>query len=87
MSGQSTFLSLALCALLPLVRAQDSSWVVGQAVNTTSGVLTGTHGSNKTDVSLYAGIPYAKPPVGDLRWASPVAYKNNTALNVTALPK
>ena len=34
------------------------------------GMLVGVYNSKKT-VEVYAGIPYAKPPVGDLRWKEP----------------
>ena len=31
-------------------------------------------GKLKNDVLLFAGIPYAAPPVGELRFKAPVAY-------------
>ena len=34
------------------------------------GMLVGVYNSKKT-VEVYAGIPYAKPPVGELRWKEP----------------
>src|SRR5262245_44219435 len=34
------------------------------------GLLSGTTG-NSADVRVYRGIPYAAPPVGDLRWKAP----------------
>jgi hypothetical protein len=49
---------------------------VGQRVRTTSGFVTGHPAPNASQVSEYLGIPYAKPPVGTLRFASPVAYVN-----------
>ncbi|MCR5646981.1 MAG: carboxylesterase family protein [Acholeplasmatales bacterium] len=35
-----------------------------------NGKIQGVYNENK-DVLVYAGIPYAKPPVGDLRWKEP----------------
>jgi cholinesterase len=48
---------------------------VGQVVKTTSGDVTGKPSEWLPGVSEYLGIPYAQPPVRDLRWAAPVAYK------------
>lgn len=62
----------------------SADWVVGQTVNTTSGPVTGHPASNSTEVSEYLGIPYAKPPVDDLRWQQPVAYTGTAPINGTA---
>ncbi|KAI9708565.1 MAG: hypothetical protein M1828_002702 [Chrysothrix sp. TS-e1954] len=50
------------------------SFMPGNAVNTTSGRVTGHRAHNATQVSEYLGIPFAQPPVGDLRFAPPVRY-------------
>ena len=43
---------------------------VTDVVMTENGALTGVYNKDKT-VEVYAGIPYAKPPVGELRWKKP----------------
>jgi Carboxylesterase family len=59
-------------------------FTVGQTVKTTAGDLTGQASSWKPDVSEYLGIRYAEPPVGNLRFASPVAIKAaGKAVNAT----
>lgn len=58
-----------------LLNAEDiSAWEIGQAVNTTSGSVQGHAASIANTVSEYLGIPFAKPTVGNLRFAAPVAY-------------
>ncbi|HVV12320.1 carboxylesterase/lipase family protein [Amycolatopsis sp.] len=63
-------LAAALCALL-LVTACEAGAAASQTedvVRTADGLVRGTvAGSHKT----FSGIPYAAPPVGDLRWRAP----------------
>jgi cholinesterase len=75
---------LLLSLLLPIAaivaaavgdtRETEDTWDVGRRVRTTSGFVTGHPAPNASQVSEYLGIPFAKPPVGELRFASPVAY-------------
>jgi para-nitrobenzyl esterase len=44
--------------------------VVTDTVTVKQGQLTGVFNEDKS-VEVYAGIPYAKPPVGELRWKEP----------------
>lgn len=49
---------------------------VGQAVQTSSGSVQGHAASIAGEVSEYLGIPYANPPVGELRFQPPTPFKN-----------
>ena len=40
-------------------------------IQTTKGAVSGTFNS-KTNIQKFLGIPFAKPPVGELRWKTPV---------------
>lgn len=40
-------------------------------VTTKYGDVQGVAGEDYANVTLFKGIPYAKPPVGELRWAAP----------------
>lgn len=53
---------------IPAVSAKDPA--VTNLVTVKQGDLTGVLNEDET-VEVYAGIPYAKPPVGDLRWKEP----------------
>jgi para-nitrobenzyl esterase len=57
---------LIVAAALPLVAADTAP------VRIDTGQITGVTGTNP-EVRVYKGIPFAQPPVGDLRWRSPKA--------------
>jgi hypothetical protein len=55
-----------------------------KTVNTTSGLVSGHASSNTSaQVSEYLGIPYAEPPIGDLRFALPVRFSGSSGINGT----
>ena len=82
----ATFLVLtsAASAWGALVAQRDGNWTVGQTVKTTSGPITGHPATNDSGVSEYLGIPFGQAPVGDLRWAAPVAFNGTAPLNGTS---
>jgi cholinesterase len=61
----------------------QSNWKIGQPVSTTSGQVIGGRASNGSEVSGYFGIPYAKPPVGELRFAPPERFEGKGTINAT----
>jgi para-nitrobenzyl esterase len=59
-------LALALTALATPAQAMD-----GPVVTIENGKLQGVAASGSSPVQIFRGVPYAKPPVGDLRWREP----------------
>ena len=66
------FFPLALAVCLPAFSASDP-------VKVSNGILEGT-GAQASGVREFKGIPFAEPPVGELRWAPPQAPKNWTGV-------
>jgi para-nitrobenzyl esterase len=62
-----TFSSFFIAAALP---APDASGLSGLEVQTESGTVRGALSADGA-VRLFKGIPYAAPPVGELRWKGP----------------
>ena len=74
----SRILALALifaltCAVSCLQQSREQAGVLSAVegpIQVESGYLTGIHG-NHPGVTVYRGIPYAAPPVGNWRWRPP----------------
>lgn len=62
-----SFLTLAFTTLAHA----RATFKIGEAVKTTSGAVIGQASQWQPEVSEYLGIPFAKPPEGELRWAAP----------------
>jgi cholinesterase len=66
------------------VTAVPTEWTIGQEVKTSSGSIIGHAAEKRKDVSEYLGVPFAKPPVGELRFAAPVKYEGTGKFNASA---
>jgi cholinesterase len=82
---------LILASLATTIAPSTAQWTlsstppaVGASVNTSSGPVTGHAARNRTAVSEYLGIPYAQPPVGQLRFAPPQAYSSSRPFNASS---
>jgi hypothetical protein len=71
MRGHITIASWFCAASLSLA-APGSGF---ETVETENGRITGHRSPKNDDVWEYLGIPYAQPPLGDLRFAAPQKYK------------
>jgi hypothetical protein len=65
-------ISLWLCASTLSVATPGRNF---ETVNTENGRITGHRAPQAKEVWEYLGIPYAQPPVGNLRFAAPQKYK------------
>ena len=76
--------SFALCLLLLVstcIKAQTNNYFPVQT-KIENGTIEGNY-DVKTGVQFYFGIPFAKPPIGDLRWKAPQAQANWTGVKQT----
>ncbi len=63
-------------AIAALTLAATSAWAGDPLVKTTAGPIVG---AETAGVAAFKGVPFAAPPVGDLRWRAPQAPKAWTA--------
>jgi cholinesterase len=77
------FLSSIYSLIQAVPQAPTTAWTIGKTVKTTSGSVTGHAASWQPEVSEYLGIPFAQPPVGNLRFAAPKAYSSSGTFNAS----
>lgn len=82
---RATYNSIALCAqALSAAAAVITLPADGLTVQTNTGLVSGFYNSSAPNVRQFLGIPYAQPPVGDLRFAPPLpATQRSGTLNAT----
>jgi para-nitrobenzyl esterase len=77
-----TVAALALCAMSATVLfAQENNGFPVQT-KVENGTIEGLY-DTKSGLQFYLGVPFAKPPVGDLRWKAPQALDNWTGTKST----
>lgn len=92
MASIRRLVSIALTTVLVLTHASYSTHVQkssNPAVSLDNGLtIQGTVSSSTPNVAQFLGVPYAKSPLGSLRFAPPEPYSpvNGTILNGTVLP-
>ncbi|HKI44282.1 MAG TPA: carboxylesterase family protein [Balneolales bacterium] len=67
------FFTLLIFIQITSATAQSSEKEQPPVVKTANGIIEGI---NDSGVKIFKGIPYAQPPVGDLRWKPPQPAKN-----------
>src|SRR3954468_10544084 len=60
-----------LRASLFLLGAIAASGAINDPVKIDTGLISGTPSTIDPEIRIYKGIPYAAPPVGNLRWKAP----------------
>lgn len=85
MIGLVSFLLLGLRTLGAPI-SSDDALAYGLVVETTSGTVQGFVNQTAPDVRQFLGVPYAEPPLGNLRFAAPESKQPNGTVNATAFP-
>jgi para-nitrobenzyl esterase len=75
MAGMTKTISRACVALVVLLAAASALAAIPEPVRTENGLVTGAAGAFP-EVRVFKAIPFAAPPVGDLRWRPPQPAKN-----------
>jgi para-nitrobenzyl esterase len=63
-------ITIAITLMMSCTGNQNKTKILDSTVKTKYGLVKGAINENQT-VTIFKGIPYAAPPVGDLRWREP----------------
>lgn len=74
-------LSLVFFYFVP-VKAQQTNNYLAVQTNIENGIIEGNY-DTKTGMQFYLGVPFAKPPVGQLRWKAPQPLEDWTNVKQT----
>ncbi|HRH47540.1 MAG TPA: carboxylesterase family protein [Panacibacter sp.] len=72
-----SFFSFLLLLMSTKMMAQMRGETTAPQVKTVNGILEGT---SESGLNVFRGVPFAQPPVGDLRWREPQPVKNWTGV-------
>jgi cholinesterase len=64
-----------------LAVAAHTPWIVGQQVQTTSGIVSGFSSSYATEVSEYRGIRFGETTAGQNRFMAPKRFNSNKTVD------
>lgn len=78
---RTVLLAGLLCLIVASSKAQTNNYFPVQT-KIENGIIEGDY-DTKTGMQFYLGVPFAKPPVGDLRWKAPQAAANWTGVKQT----
>jgi para-nitrobenzyl esterase len=79
---KSTFLVIVMIAGVFSSSAQESDYTFPVQATISNGTIEGKYDA-KSGLQTYFGVPFAKPPVGALRWKAPQALDNWTGVRKT----
>jgi para-nitrobenzyl esterase len=68
-------ITTALC-LLPFIGLWAQQSAIAPVIKVDGGKISGVYSDKNPSVAIYKGVPYAAPPVGQLRWKQPQPVKN-----------
>ena len=68
------FVNLSLVKLVAQTKTSTTSSPAVNQVKTVNGIVAGT--TEKSGIRAFKGLPFAAPPVGNLRWREPQPVKN-----------